>query len=55
MAAADVRSAWIAAQREEIRQRALADLKSRYEILVPEDLGVAWPVASDGARVMAAP
>jgi parvulin-like peptidyl-prolyl isomerase len=52
---ADVRSAWIAAQREAIRERALGDLKARYEIVVPEDLAVSSPVASEGAQVMAAP
>ena len=53
--AADVRSAWLAAQREEIQERALADLKARYEIVLPKDLAVSWPVASDGAQAMAAP
>ncbi len=53
--AAEVRSAWLAAQREELRERALDDLKARYEIVLPEDLAVAWPVASDGAQAMAAP
>jgi parvulin-like peptidyl-prolyl isomerase len=52
---ADVRSAWIAAQREEIRERALADLETRYEIVVPKDLAVSFPVAPDGAQAMAAP
>ena len=53
--AADVRSAWLAAKREEIRERALYDLKARYEIVLPKDLAVSWPVASDGAQAMAAP
>ena len=53
--AADVRSEWVAAQREEIRERALADLKARYEIVVPQDLVVSIPVAPDGAPAMAAP
>ncbi len=53
--AADVRSAWLAEQREKLRERALADLKTRYEIVVPEDLAVAWPGAADDAQVMAAP
>ena len=53
--AADVRSAWQAAQREEIQERALDDLKARYEIVVPNDLAVSRPVASDGAQAMAAP
>jgi hypothetical protein len=53
--AADVRSAWLAAQREELKERALADLRTRYEIVLPKDLAVTWPVASDGAQAMAAP
>ena len=54
--AADVRTAWLAEQRETIRERALADLKSRYEIVVPEDLAVTLPVAPDAsAQAMAAP
>ena len=53
--AADVRSAWLAAQRAELQERALDDLKARYEIVLPEDLAVSWPVASDGAQAMAAP
>ena len=53
--AADVRSAWLEAQRDEIRERALDDLKARYEIVLPEDLAVSWPVAPAGAQAMAAP
>jgi predicted lipid carrier protein YhbT len=46
---------WLAAQREELQERALDDLKGRYEIVLPEDLAVSWPVASEGAQAMAAP
>ncbi len=53
--ASDVRSAWTTEQREQIRERALADLKGRYEIVVPQDLAVSIPVAPDGAQAMAAP
>lgn len=53
--AGDVRSAWQAERREELRERALAELKTRYQIVVPEDLTVSWPVASKGAKGMAAP
>ncbi len=53
--ASDARSAWLAARRDEIRERALADLKARYEIVVPKDLAVSLPAASDGAQAMAAP
>lgn len=53
--AADVRTEWLAERREEIKERALADLKTRYEIVVPEDLAITLPLATDGAQVMAAP
>ena len=53
--AADVHTAWIAEQRETIRARALADLKARYQIVIPEDLAVSIPVAPDAAQAMAAP
>ncbi len=55
--ASDVRAAWQAQQRQEIQQRALADLKSRYEIVIPEDLAVTtFPAAPDAAaQAMAAP
>jgi hypothetical protein len=53
--AAEARSAWQVARREELRERALAELKLRYEIVVPEDLTLSWPVASKDAQGMAAP
>jgi len=53
--AADVRSAWVAEQRDALRERALDDLKARYEIVIPKDLAVSWPVAPEGAQTMAAP
>lgn len=53
--AADVRTAWLAEQREALRERAIADLKTRYEIVLPDDLAVEPPIASDGARALAAP
>lgn len=52
---ADVRSAWLAAQREELQERALHDLKGRYEIVLPEDLAVSWPVAPEAVQALAAP
>ena len=46
---ADVRAAWIEAQRDALKQRALDEMKTRYEIVVPTDLEVSAPVAASGA------
>jgi peptidyl-prolyl cis-trans isomerase C len=53
--AADVRTAWLAEQRDALRERALADLEARYEIVLPKDLAVTVPIAPGGAQAMAAP
>ena len=46
--AADVRSAWMEGQRDDLKQRALEEMRSRYEIVIPEDLAVNVPVAAGG-------
>jgi hypothetical protein len=51
---ADVRSEWVAAQREELKRKALEEMKTRYEIVLPADLAVEWP-AADAAQAMAGP
>lgn len=53
--AADVRSEWLSAQREALRERALSELKTRYEIVVPDVLAQERPVASSGVQAMTAP
>jgi peptidyl-prolyl cis-trans isomerase C len=52
--AADVRTAWLAEQRDALRERALAELRARYEIVLPEDLAAKW-AAPEGAQALAAP
>jgi parvulin-like peptidyl-prolyl isomerase len=53
---AEVRSAWIEAQRDEVRRRALEGMRARYEIVLPADLTVELPVAADGgARTAGVP
>jgi parvulin-like peptidyl-prolyl isomerase len=37
----DVRTAWIEDQRAEIRERAFAAMRARYEVVLPKDLGAA--------------
>ena len=47
--AADVHSAWLEAQRDSLKQRALDEMRTRYEIVVPDDLAVDLPVAAGAA------
>jgi len=46
---ADVRAAWLEVQRAALKQRALEEMKSRYEIVVPDDLTPNAPVSVSGA------
>jgi hypothetical protein len=52
---ADVRAAWLEAQRDELAQRALEEMKSRYVIVVPDNLVVNTPVSASGAVAPWAP
>jgi hypothetical protein len=48
--AADVRSQWVAARRDEVKRKALEEMKTRYEIVLPEDLAAGWPAAARTAQ-----
>jgi hypothetical protein len=37
------------AQRDALKQRALAEMRTRYKIVVPEDFAATGPVAASGA------
>ena len=52
---ADVRGAWMQAQRDALKQRALEEMRTRYEIVVPEDLAVTGPVSASGAFATESP
>jgi peptidyl-prolyl cis-trans isomerase C len=47
----DVRTRWIEDRRAEIRQEALEAMRTRYEVVLPKDLGVADPAAIPSAEV----
>jgi hypothetical protein len=51
----DVRAAWVEAQRDALKQRALEEMKSRYVIVVPDNLVVNAPVSASGAVAPWAP
>lgn len=53
--AADVRGAWLEAQREALRQRALDEMRTRYDVVVPADLAPDLPVAAAGVPAPASP
>jgi hypothetical protein len=50
---AEVRSEWVAARREEVKRKALEEMKARYEIVLPADLMAGWPAAANPAQAAA--
>jgi hypothetical protein len=53
--AAEVRFAWVEAQRDELRRRTLEAMRARYEVVLPAELAAGWPAVADGARAAASP
>ena len=52
---AEVRTAWVEAQRDEVRRRAFERMRARYEIVLPAELAAEWPVVADGAPATRGP
>lgn len=53
--AAQARSAWVETQREEVRRRALEEMRARYEIVLPADMAAGLPALAGGAQAVAGP
>jgi parvulin-like peptidyl-prolyl isomerase len=52
---ADVRAAWLEAQRDALKQHAFEEMKAHYEIVVPDNLAENAPVSASGASGAGAP
>ena len=50
---AEVRSGWVAAQRDEVKRKALEEMRTRYEIVLPAELAPGSPAGAEGAQALA--